>query len=271
MIPLLIDSGAVSHIVANKLETYGVYDKKHIEASLNYFNERVFLVTPWPVAPVWLMDSKPYWRSRYEPEYKGNRDPNRLDVTPVLDHIRDNFVTLAMDEFEADDLAAGLVREFSGRMDHILLMSCDSDWAGLVSEGVTLLRMVWEPRVFVPMTLWDYMGRKIDKSPKRMQALYRLPDWGKFIPRNVWDWKAATGDVSDNLAEGTPLGLISLANPIEKVWEQPDWSDLVKGLHLNPVGFNDGIVQKYLLAMPDLPMSPIRDLNHINFEVRYGD
>lgn len=157
---------------------------------------------------VWALDSKPYWRSKIYPEYKGNRKTTNLKKEKILDIVLAELNGKGIGElgFEADDIAAAAVK-LTRRP--IYLLTCDTDWMGLVSDRVTWLNTYkWAPRARTPQDCANWLLKRI--PAKHRHDL-------KLQPTDIWIAKQRTGDSSDNLLPGCDPSLIDLFNP------HPDW------------------------------------------------
>lgn len=118
--------------------------------------------------------------------------------------------------FEADDIAGELVRTLPAE-DTATLVTIDSDWLGLVSEGkVDFYNIInYQPDNRWRKTLADVLNT----SACRGKVMTK--------PSDIWEIKHLEGDASDRLLPGTPLGLISLLEPSMK----PNPVELNKSLH----------------------------------------
>jgi hypothetical protein len=227
------------------------------KALILFIQERLFLNTGFPVCPVWCLDSKPYWRSRFEPEYKGTRGGHKLDIQPTLDLLDElGCITIGFPEFEADDIAAALVKIWPSL--HHYLLTTDSDWSGMVGGNVTMLSPLFEPRVREPVHVWGWLKGKYAKLPKCQQRKWNMPGVVGFDPSMVWQFKSVFGDTSDNLPPGVHPGMIDLFNPIIDPLEQgfaPE--EFMQALDC-PVSFDERRAQQFARSLPDLPFNPIR-------------
>ena len=171
---------------------------------------------------VWLLDSKPYWRTWYCPEYKEGRPPK----PPLFNSIRDLFFrggypSLALPSYEADDLAALYVAIWggsrNGNLGQVYLCTIDSDWQGLLgAKGLFWFDIYgYQPRLRTEDELYSWMAGKINRSSAAQRSAWKLPPRGQFRASDIWKWKSAGGDKADNLGPGSHLGLIDLVNPVE--------------------------------------------------------
>ncbi|MEM9451545.1 MAG: hypothetical protein AAGA75_23845 [Cyanobacteria bacterium P01_E01_bin.6] len=222
----IIDTSVVAHLMCSRLCQYTLSDEErelYVKASLHWINALgmiPYFADAQECHCIWAMDSKPYWRSRILPTYKGNRSPSSHEVSLVLDIVRElNFQTIEFTGYEADDIAALFCAVYHRRpirstWESINLLTIDTDWQGLVSDGITWMDINGhEPRVRNIDALYQWFEGKHAKQPKKWQQAYPLPSVSEFRPSNIWQWKSVVGDRSDNLPPGSPIGLIDLYQP----------------------------------------------------------
>jgi 5'-3' exonuclease len=256
---LIIDASCIAYFLEGCLERFDLLDSQDTRKALILFiQERLFLNTGFHIAPVWCLDSKPYWRSRFEPEYKANRMGHKLDISPTLNLLEElGCHTVSHPECEADDIAAALVRMFPDC--HHYLLTTDNDWSGMVGERVTMLSPLFEPRVRQPVHVWGWLRGKFAKLPKCQQAKWQFPEVVGFNPQAVWEFKALFGDSGDNLPPGCHPGLIDLFNPIIDPLEDETFTPNEFLLALDcAVNFDERRSQQFARSLPDLPFNPIR-------------
>lgn len=114
--------------------------------------------------------------------------------------------------YEADDLAALLVQvnRAYGLGKHIYLCTRDKDWMGLIGEDTTWLCCNTDtPRV---------------RTLENWASCFKTP---LMIPSDIWTYKAATGDASDNLPNcgGCPASAMALL-PVISLFDPPEEYDL---------------------------------------------
>jgi len=183
----------------------------------------------FPHTVVVVDDSSPYWREAYLrergfPEYKGGR-PSKTDEWYEVNQAGLDYVTapnspihyLKFPQFEADDIASAIVRSKSNRL--VFLHTIDSDWMGLVNNGVlnsmTLDQALLEPFV-EPTSLWVSMAQWTPRFRDEAGVFaHTLKREKRKIdsPPQIWDIKVEKGDKSDNLIKGSPIEVINLLNP----------------------------------------------------------
>jgi 5'-3' exonuclease len=246
---IILDASCLAFIIESKLESFNAADPDAREGMIVWLNERLWLNSATPCRTIWALDSKPYWRSRYEPEYKANRPAPTLNINPTMAIIRELPNAVAIDEFEADDIAGAYVRELEG---DIHLLTVDSDWQGLVSKTVTMFSPIHEPHVRCPLEAWAWLNSKAKKISRRYYPPYKVPNPIGFDPREIWRFKARFGDAGDNLPPGSALGLLDLLDPLERPDSLPDVS-------LFPaLPYNYDRANAFMRALPDTPFPPIR-------------
>ena len=228
---VLMDTSELIHRMFSICERYYNFEPAFITGMIDYIGSGSFLLLPnRDYKIIFLLDSiEPYWRFDFCPEYKGKRSPPSDAYLSfrslVLEYIQENFSYIYEGTFEADDLAGAIVRLVEGT--EIFLFASDSDWQGLVSDRVTMISH-YLPAVRNPLTVWLWLVRKREKQGKKMKSLWILPSFEDFKCRDIWGWKAATGDRSDNLSPGCPLGLISLLEPIIDVLKVEGFEERVR-------------------------------------------
>lgn len=132
------------------------------------------------------------FRRRIYPEYKGTRKdtPEPLKQQFItMQHILEifGFRIFCSQEYEADDYAASIVEQFCGEAGKIVLYSKDMDYLQLVDDarGISV-RM-------------SCRNRKNGASWKEYTEKELEEDYGLTNGRQVVDYKALTGDKSDNI------------------------------------------------------------------------
>ena len=256
---LVIDASCIAYFLEGCLERFDMLENQDArKALILYVQERLFLNTPSPMSVVWCLDSKPYWRSRFEPEYKATRGKNKLSISPTLKLLRSlGCHTLACPEYEADDMASAVVRMLPEN--RYYLLTTDSDWMGMISENVTMLSPMFEPRVREQVHAWGWLRGKHAKLPKCHQSKWIMPDVVGFDPKSIWEFKVIFGDQSDNLPANCHPGLIDLFNPIvDPLRDQNfDPSNFMDCLDTS-IEFDEKRAQQFARSLSDLPFNPIR-------------
>jgi 5'-3' exonuclease len=222
----VIDSFVVIYQIENALKNAQIGDRQiaidYKQASLDWVQNLGFLPllsqTPNKTV-VWVQDSKPYWRDFYAPDYKAGRKektPSFFETVSMIEKAK--LPVLKVPSFEADDLAAMYVQMFmrsTGNIGQLWLLTVDSDWQGLLgADGV-----IWydtngyTPRMRTTRESYAWLTSKWNRQSAKTKKLWPLPAFHKYVPQDIWEWKAIAGDKSDNLGPGTPKELISLFEP----------------------------------------------------------
>lgn len=195
----------------------------YAESALNYVNSLGWLptVAEHECKVIWVEDRKPYWRSSFHPEYKGNREdkPGLFACVYEMFLSLPNFARLAFPGFEADDIAAAIVRLWADSdkrvIDQVFLATVDSDWLGLIVDH----NVFWcdtashLPRLRQKQEAYVWLRGKWNKQAKKWKAVWELPHEVTFKPQDIWEWKLHVGDKIDNLAPGCPRYMIDLLSP----------------------------------------------------------
>ncbi|MEM8610380.1 MAG: hypothetical protein AAGF93_00065 [Cyanobacteria bacterium P01_H01_bin.105] len=225
---VIIDTSCILHQISHLLATFGDNHESTYEYSylaLQWVDSLAFC-PQWSAdrenfRVLWACDRKPYWREDFEPEYKGHRGAPPPSLKFVKEaffklHCEGKLIGLSLANQEADDIAAAIVRQRNQLpFKRYYLFTTDSDWQGMVADS----RVTWcdsvgyEPRVRSREEIHNWISSKHRNQSVRDQLLWPLPDRDEFVPEDVWSWKSAVGDPSDNLPPGTPAYLINLFQP----------------------------------------------------------
>ena len=233
----IIDTSVIFHLINARLQQYALgADDKHlyVEASLRWIHSlgmMPYFADAQGCHCIWAMDSKPYWRSLYFPDYKATRPK----TTEGISYIFDIFSKLSLPHlciagYEADDIAALFCVLFRQRplrsaWQCMYLLTIDSDWQGLITDGITWVDVNnHEPRIRDEERVYDWFVTQYFKQPKKWQHEWPLPDQHAFHPTDIWRWKAVVGDRPDNLPPGAEPWLINLyePHPDHVLWRCPD-------------------------------------------------
>lgn len=238
MLPLqVVDYRVAVYVILDSFKAvHKSYDEKTQESWLKavwaIMLNRGFTGLPYiPHTCVVVDDSSPYWKAEYVykfwstlgtpeekiPLYKAGR-PSKDQVWYMVNEVGKRYVCaknspifyLSFDSYEADDIAATLVRMNQALNRRIYLHTIDSDWLGLVNEEVHWCGMThYTPR-------YRRTPEALAWAKKRLNSVIDTP-------RQIWDVKQLKGDKSDNLPGGSPLEVIDLLAP-------PSAFDLTKHL-----------------------------------------
>jgi 5'-3' exonuclease len=210
---VLIDSFCVFHAIANGAATLGLTGralKGYVAAQLVSVASLSWLggLATGDDIPVFTFDNKetPYWRKSVYPEYKAGRERSEATINGLQICVQTlpqlKRLVLSVPTQESDDIIAGIVR-VRPENSHITIATVDSDLIGLVVEGEVgwfSTDARWVPR-------YRHDLESINKwALKRHKILLEAP-------RDLWAFKSAEGDKSDNLPKGADISLIDLLNP----------------------------------------------------------
>jgi hypothetical protein len=279
---VLIDTYVVLYnIVHRAIEAYGEIPDGFLmygEAALEWVNSLAWFpgLAKRDAIAVWVVDSAPYWRSDYHPDYKAARIPK----PPVFDGLREkfwemDFRVLHRPGYEADDVAAGVVQLWRDRrleVDQVFLATCDSDWQGLVCQPDVFWVDVagYTPRVRQRTEIYNWLCSKWAKQSSYLRGQWQPPDPAEFTCRHIWEWKRATGDTSDNLPPRSPLYLIDLLDPLPqfRLWNDAQFlADVVHQLDRERLEILPLSKAEQRMAMLGLtpPISAIDEFNALMF------
>jgi hypothetical protein len=213
---------------------------QYTRLALAWVNNLGFLPSshrPSKAAVVWVGDSKPYWRSRFQADYKHGRsmpDPYLSAITGLAYAEMD---VLRFAGYEADDIAALIYMMWSSKRDRFTTLNfatVDSDWMGFCSDCVLWMDTKgYLPRVRDTEAVYAWMRNKVVKGTKAIQR-YKFHD--NFEASDIWRFKTETGDKSDNLAAGCASFLIDLLHPHSDycLWTKTEAISAAKPKLLNP-------------------------------------
>jgi len=227
----VIDTSVISHHIINRLDECMTFNasrdfeiaNKYTKLVYHWMQNLGFLSDVPPKASViWVKDSKPYWRSQFYPEYKHGRKPHSQQFSYAYDILQGLAKPLGFNGYEADDVAALLyyVRNRRKNAGHMYLVTIDCDWCGFVDENTTWLNTAhYYPRIRNTPEVKAWMQNKLKREPK---VKYTLRE--DFKASDIWAYKVAAGDKSDNLPIGAPSYLIDLMNPhpAYKLWDKSE-------------------------------------------------
>jgi DNA polymerase-1 len=141
-------------------------------------------------------------RKKQFDDYKAHRKPMeeelRTQISILLEVLEAfGICTLSMSGYEGDDIVGSLVKKYSGEME-IIIASNDRDLWQLVGPGV----MVMSPKNNGSSA--DWIGSK--------------EVWAKygFGPKTIVDYKALTGDASDNIPGVMGIGRVTATKLLVK-------------------------------------------------------
>jgi hypothetical protein len=197
---------------------------------------------------VLVSDLKPYWRLHHlftchGVNYKESRgkDPLRNKEIVALREILQTYLVSkgilpvhmwcrqkidgTSVGYEADDIAAGMVRTYSPKYKHTYLLTDDSDWLPLTSETVTWCGIAgYQPRVRKPDIILDWVKQHDKFSGVKSTKAKKAFVWESH--KDIWKFKSIFGDTSDGISGDKDvnkyLPYIDLENPISefRVWDE---------------------------------------------------
>ncbi|MBN1619225.1 hypothetical protein JW890_00740 [candidate division WOR-3 bacterium] len=155
---------------------------------------------------------KPSFRKEIYPEYKSNRQKMPEALSEQIESLATGLPkfgcpVLRMENFEADDIIASLVKAYGSR-EEILIVTRDKDLAQLVRKGVSLIYPDKYGR-------WDMMDEKKVKVKFGVE------------PSKIMDYLILTGDSSDNIpgvpgvGPKTAVNLLQESGGLDNLVENP--------------------------------------------------
>lgn len=258
---VIVDTNAYLHAINYRLKGLRHIAETILKYNTNYLLSGAYLerlgVKKFQI--ILASDLKPYWRLHHlhvthGVNYKESRgkDPLRnqeivtlreqLQAYLVSEKIKKLPVHMWCKEkingvsvgYEADDIAAGLVRTLSPSFKHTYLLTDDSDWLPLTSDSVTWCGIAcYNPRIRTPEVILDWVKQHDkfsgDKSTKAKKAFI----WESH--RDIWKFKSIFGDKSDGIAgdkEDTTKysPYIDLNNPVSefRIWDEDTFMEKVQ-------------------------------------------
>lgn len=228
----VIDSSVITFLLVHSLQNAFGNDEikiggfkyteavKHCNVALDWVDSLAWLPNPPPRrSTIWVMDSKPYWRSLEYVDYKAGRKPKPTIFSDILALIEHKFCTLSVSGYEADDCAALIERVWRNKTKHsslgnLFLLTNDTDWMGLANDGcfwVNVLR--YAPRIRGKEECHSWIAKKMAKG--KAIANWELKDLhAGFKSSDIWRFKSLAGDKSDNIPGGADMQyLIDLHEP----------------------------------------------------------
>lgn len=188
---------------------------KNVSVIHGFFNSMLSFFSHYkPEQFAVILDSPvPTFRHKQYPDYKANREkaPQDLhdqipDVIRILKEM--NIPSLAVPEYEADDIIATIARNCSKNKQECFILSGDKDLMQLVDDYVTVL--------------------KPDKgSYIKMDREKVLDTWG-LPPEKILELLSLTGDTADNIpgvkgiGPKTALKLLNAYETLENIFKHTD-------------------------------------------------
>lgn len=140
--------------------------------------------------------------------YKGNRPkteaPLKEQINTTKKILSDiGIATFDSDTFEADDLIASLVNQYSGDVDETILVTTDHDYYQLVDNDKNIV--IYQPKNSIDQTekwyrKWNFSQEETEKYPLKMVPVSEevVEDEMGVAPYLIPDIKGIQGDSSDN-------------------------------------------------------------------------
>lgn len=148
------------------------------------------------------------FRKQLYPEYKAHRAATEPELIQQKERLlqlltAERIPFLQSQEFEADDFAGTLVKQYSAE-ESIIMISKDQDYLQLVGPTTSLWLMKTESQI-------DELEKNYGKESRVNKKMYCFnPEMVKKVyglePKQIIDWKALTGDSSDNIPGVKQLG-----------------------------------------------------------------
>jgi hypothetical protein len=200
-------------------------------------------------------DLKPYWRLHHLFTYHGvnykesrGKDPMKNKEIEVLrGYLQTYLVSKGILSvkmwcrekindvsvgYEADDIAAGIVRTISPSYKHTYLLTDDSDWLPLTSDTVTWCGIAgYQPRIRKPEIILDWVKQHDKFSGEKSTKAKKAFIWESH--KDIWKFKSIFGDKADGIAGDKDIHkyspYIDLENPIAEfgVWNEPTFREKI--------------------------------------------
>ena len=185
---------------------------------------------------------KPSFRAKIYTDYKATRKAMPDDLRPQIEEIQailkeNNFYSMSLDDYEADDIMGALTKRFS-KDKQVFLISGDKDCYQLLNKNVLMLRSAKGVSEFIFIDqkwLKEYLGLK---------------------PSQVTDYMALVGDASDNIPGVKGVGakmaskLIEEYVSLESIYEQIDG--------ITPLGLQKKLIENKKNALLSKELATIK-------------
>lgn len=184
----LIDANAIGH--ANHNTSKLTIGEREVQAIYGTLRQLQTIIREYSnFRPLVLWDQRAQWRFDLYPHYKGKRDDDEKkrakkkaykEQVPTLRRAMHllGLDQMAVQGYEADDIAGYYSEALSAKGNNVLLVTGDQDWLQLVNEYV----------------FWYDPIRKQLVNHKTFAEFTGYPDAESFVQA-----KALTGDTSDNI------------------------------------------------------------------------
>lgn len=203
---------------------------------------RPYLMRMPQLVPIILWDGTTFRKGVFE-DYKANRDKEattkheleqvriRKSFAQQRPLIKKMLTMLGVRQMiclnlEADDLAGIMVRQYAADR-KVILLSGDKDWVQLIGPNVAWL---------------DPIGKTAEGKPRRCTIATLKDVFGVETPRQFLEFKALTGDMSDNI---TGVGGIGDKGAVEFLETYGSVGAFMNGVHLEKTIDLKALPKKY--------------------------
>lgn len=159
------------------------------------------LYKPEYMAIAWDLNRNTFRREMYS-EYKAQRKPTRPELSQQFEHMQKllNYIGIAsfgIDGVEADDLIGSMAKKYKDQ--EIVILTKDQDQLQLISDNVTVWLNTHKSDDIVVE-----LGIKQADIPKHLDGTFPFneeyfKEYYGFNPIQIIDFKALSGDASDNI------------------------------------------------------------------------
>ena len=189
------------------------------------------------------------FRRQIFPDYKAQRDPSPAPLKDQSEYVVDICRELGIPvflspEFEADDYAGSIAKQFASEDIHVSLMTTDRDYFQLVNENTDVFWMC-NNRLKYNAAVEEYGKKGAPIGCIRCDKFVVKKEIGIW-PDQITDWKGIAGDPSDNIpgikgvADKAAIPLLNKYNHLERIIdivEDTDENEL-KAIWKTEFGFN---------------------------------
>ena len=172
------------------------------------FMKVIKATAPTHLIITWDLTRKTFRRELFK-DYKATRKPTPSPLKQQFKTAQDLFkkigvCELADQDFEADDLAGSVAKQFSNEFDNIYIITKDQDYLQLVDDNITVMLGVNEEKYQeYEKMVKDFLNYSdiSEATPKGYFPFTpdTLMDVYGLTPKQIVDWKAIAGDSSDNI------------------------------------------------------------------------
>ncbi len=190
---------------------------------------------PTHIAVAFDMD-KPTFRHQEFTDYKAHRPETEQELKDQVGRVKEvvrvlNIPIFEVEGFEADDVIGTLAKQAHGKKIQAVIATGDQDAMQLVNGNV---------RVFVP-------GR--GKQPAKLYGRKEVRERYGFNPKQMIDYKALSGDPSDNIPGIKGIGPKTASSLIDKYGSVEGVYEAVESKTIEGVG--KAVLEKLVLGHED--------------------